>query len=380
MKNPDTFGYYQVGDLKFYSKLEAIELHQRSGIHPHWNFNEEVYSSVDWTQESAESLPELYRQRAQQLRDEYDHLVLFYSGGADSDNILHTFIDNDIHLDEAVSWINYEGSKDKFDATNGEIFNVAAPKLAQLKETAPHLKHRVLDFCQLTIDWFTRHDSYDWMYHLNTIATAMNAAKQDLHTLVPEWMDMINRGVRIGFITGFDKPRIVQNDDLTYTFKFIDILDNGCTAHQQITNPGWFNPEAFYWSPDLPKLVVKQCHVIKNYLKFATKDSIWMTQEKSDLAFKFINNERWWLSMSGVSSLLYPKWQPIPYQVKPVSSLFVFRDNWFRKLGDNEFALGVYRAGVGKRWQQVPDYWKNDPNDIVKGSKCSYSKEYNLGR
>jgi hypothetical protein len=119
--------------------------------------------------------------------------------------------------------------------------------------------------------------------------------------------------------------------------------------------------------------------VIKKYLKFATKDSAWMTQERSDLAFKFIDNERWWLSMSGVNSLLYPKWQPIPYQIKPVSSLFVFRDNWFRNLGEHDFAFNVYRAGVKNRWEMVPDYWKNDPNDIVKGYKCSYSKEYNLG-
>ena len=38
--NKDKFGYYLVGDFKTYSKVEAIELHKLTGIHPHWNFNE----------------------------------------------------------------------------------------------------------------------------------------------------------------------------------------------------------------------------------------------------------------------------------------------------------------------------------------------------
>jgi hypothetical protein len=56
MKNPDNFGYYQVGEMKFYSKLEAIELHTKTNIHPHWNFNEGAYSSMDWSNEPKESL------------------------------------------------------------------------------------------------------------------------------------------------------------------------------------------------------------------------------------------------------------------------------------------------------------------------------------
>ena len=89
---PDRLGCYRVGDLKFYSKLEAIEMHTRTGIHPHWDFNEAVFSSYDWTVEPEENILELYRQRAQQLRDKYDYIILIYSGGADSETILQSFI------------------------------------------------------------------------------------------------------------------------------------------------------------------------------------------------------------------------------------------------------------------------------------------------
>jgi hypothetical protein len=56
MTYPDKFGVYRVGNLKFYSKLEAIEMHAKTGTHPHWDFNETVFDSYDWTQEPEESL------------------------------------------------------------------------------------------------------------------------------------------------------------------------------------------------------------------------------------------------------------------------------------------------------------------------------------
>ena len=95
---PDRFGYYTVGTFKTYSKLMAILEHEKTGVHPQWHFNDEEFSAHDWKQEPQESLVELYRRRAQQIRDRYDYLVLFYSGGADSTNILQTFINNDIKL------------------------------------------------------------------------------------------------------------------------------------------------------------------------------------------------------------------------------------------------------------------------------------------
>ena len=62
---PDPLGVYRISNLKFYSKLEAIEFSTRTGQPIHWDFNEAVFSSYDWTKEPSQSLSELYRQRAQ---------------------------------------------------------------------------------------------------------------------------------------------------------------------------------------------------------------------------------------------------------------------------------------------------------------------------
>lgn len=381
MKNPDNFGYYQICDLKFYSKLEAIEYHQKTGHHPHWNFNETVFSSMDWTQEPAESLSELYRQRAQQLRDQYDYIVLWYSGGADSENVLCSFLDNDIKLDEVASFVNYEATQEKINYLNAEIYEVAIPRIEEAKKHQPHLVHRLVDLCQITMDeWNNNTNRFDWIYHFNTMLTVSSVGRQNLPLKIAEWRNLFDQGKKVAFVFGADKPRITQTTDGNFTFRFVDMADGMVGAGTQIANNPCYNPEFFYWTPDFPKIVIKQGHVIKKYLKHATSTSSWITEKKSDLASKIIDGKIWWLNMDGVHSLIYPKWKPVPYQFKPPSPLFTPRDTWFWKLNDSVIAYQNWQSGLIKRWNMVPDYWKNDPTDLYKGYKCSWSKIYDLGR
>jgi hypothetical protein len=124
-QDPDKRGYYVVGWKKFYNKIQALQYSTKMGFAVRWVFNDKVYSSIDWTMPITKSLKELYRDRAQQLRDSYDYIILHYSGGQDSNNMLHSFIDNNIHLDQIIiqvpkpmqkhtiegdtSWQNYWG-------------------------------------------------------------------------------------------------------------------------------------------------------------------------------------------------------------------------------------------------------------------------------
>ena len=91
------------------NKLEAcLELNRIGGDHHvHWNYHEDVFSRALWTHEPPDDIEELYRQRALQLREQYDHLVLFYSGGADSTTILQAFIKNNIKLDLLFGIISF---------------------------------------------------------------------------------------------------------------------------------------------------------------------------------------------------------------------------------------------------------------------------------
>ena len=100
-QNPK-LGYYTVGDKIFYVKPLALIDASKSGHFPVWNFNNDIFGKVQWKVEPESSLLELYRLRAQQLRDRYDYIRLEVSGGGDSSTAAYSFIKNKIHLDEVV--------------------------------------------------------------------------------------------------------------------------------------------------------------------------------------------------------------------------------------------------------------------------------------
>ena len=379
-QNKDQFGFYRVGDLKFYSKVEAIEMHSRTGMHPHWDFNEDVFSLYDWTKEPAESLSELYRRRAQQLRDEYDYLVLWYSSGADSHNVLQSFLDNDIMLDEVASFVNYEGTHDRDDFhMNGEIYNVAAKNVKQYQEKYPDLKYQVIDICQPIVDFFSQPNTMlDWKYSQNTLFSNNSSVRWSLFRKIEHWQNLINSGKKVGFIWGKDKPRLSVVDG-KYCFRFVDVLDDAMSATwQNESKPGEFF-EFFYWTPDMPEIMIKQAHVVKNYLKSATDTSPFMGTKSTGLGFVDYNGTRLWISTIGVNTLVYPGYQFNPLnEYKPAALFWSSRDKWFHKLSKSDDAYKLWKNALRSLWKDIPDYWKNNPADPKKAFKGSISKPYFL--
>jgi hypothetical protein len=377
----DKLGCYRIGDLKFYSKLEAIEMHTKTGIHPHWDFNEAVFSSYDWTVEPSENILELYRQRAVQLREKYDHIVLMYSGGADSTTMLESFVNNGLHVDEVASYINYDATGDKDNYLNAEIFRVSINKIDQLKEKYPWLKYRLIDLTELTLDLFGQSETkFNWIYDMNMFFNPNAAARDQLALKVKEWADIIHAGKKFCIVWAHDKPRI-QHENNRWTFKFIDLIDNGPTV-KSISGQNPYTDELFYWSPDLPKIVIKQCHLIKNYLSNELITTLpFVSQEKSDLAYRTINGVKHWLNNHGVHSLIYPNWDIDTFSNgKPNSIIFSDRDIWFYNIENENHIKKNWAVGLDKLWKVLPDYWKNTPDDLNNGLKACWSKEYYLER
>ena len=89
-----TSGYYQVGSEIFNNKLEALYHASKNKQRPRWVFHDDVYGKFDWTTRPLLGLKEVYRARAQQLRDKYDYMSISFSGGADSWNTLNSFLSN----------------------------------------------------------------------------------------------------------------------------------------------------------------------------------------------------------------------------------------------------------------------------------------------
>jgi hypothetical protein len=378
LHNEDHIGFYRVGHLKFYSKLEAIEHMKKTGIHLHWDFNEAVFNSYDWTKEPTTSLMELYRQRAQQLRDQYDYIVLCYSGGADSENALYSFIKNDIKIDEVVSMVNYDATGDKDSWLNEEIFKTAVPNATELQSTEQKFKYRVVDLTQLQLDYFNNQENkFDWIYKMTASWSPNNISREKWVSTIKEWNDIVNSGKKLCILYGLDKPRLWHLDD-KFSVRFLDMIDVAAPGTSITDQPGHTN-ELFYWTPDKPEIIIKQAHIVKRYLSGDVTTTPGVSKIKSDIAFREVNGVKYWITSDQLHSLIYPFWTPGKIVCgKSPSAIFSSRDKWFFNLQPEHSVRKNWAFGLTHLWKILPDYWKNDPTNLSKGIKGCWSKDYYL--
>ena len=84
---------WQVGNEIFSNKWLAI---QSASKNPQLSYraycNDPTWDQADWTQEPKETITDLEIGHCEYLRKKYKTLVLFYSGGVDSNTILEHFI------------------------------------------------------------------------------------------------------------------------------------------------------------------------------------------------------------------------------------------------------------------------------------------------
>ena len=369
----DKFGYYQVGNQRFYSKYDAIKLHEKTGIHPEWRFNDEVFGCYDWRQEPTESLQELYRQRAEQLREKYDYIVLLFSGGADSHNVLNSFVNNNIHLDEIVSFNHYEGNKNRFTHTDAEVTQVAVPYVQKILDQHPNIKFRLMDLSHPIYDFYKSDSNKEYyMQYMMTMNARPEQLKFKVYEVDPEYLNLIHSGKKVCFLIGKDKPRIQNVDNNKWTLKFLDTLMDVPYSGKNIP------VEFFYWTPDLPKLIIKQAHVIKRYLELADPNTRFITREKNGMSYKTYQGQKLWLTNDGTHSLIYPDWDISTFSAgKARSMIFGEKTTWMQN--DQLDPISVnWRKMIDSWWKSVPEYWRNEPNNIHKGVKGCWSRAYEL--
>lgn len=369
----DKFGYYEVGQKKFYSKVEAIAEMTRTGIHLEYRFHDDALRRHDWTTEPIESLEELYRQRCQQLRDRYEYLVVTYSGGSDSHNMLDMFIKNEIWPDEIMIYHNWSVNSDEL-MTNGEVKHVAYPYAKKIVEKYPWIKLRMIDIAKPTYELFSSSPDRDMIVHTNWATFSPGSCAVHMtHQLDNDYLDMIGRGVNLGFVFGFDKPRVWQVDG-KYCHRFMDISNGVAVIGSNMPT------EMFYFHPDAAKMLIKQCHVIKRYMERATPDSPFITTKNTGRACKDYMGKKLWLTDDGCHTLLYSTWDIRTFSAgKDPSKILSKRDRWFLK-NPNDPARIAWHNLVMHWWNQIPEYWQNRPGNIAGGAKMSYTQPYFLER
>jgi len=332
-------GYYLVNGIKTFSKFEAWQLSGKDMSQIQFIFNDDLFSNYDWTVEPKEDIYELYRRRAEQLRRDYDYIVVVYSGGIDSHTVLETFLQNNIKVDEICTFINAElGEKDK--KFNQEIFNAAIPFVQSLDLKKLGTEFRLIDIGRIIVDQLSDEYHFENLEHHGMIHTFWKTAVSSykLKASIPKHLNLINQGKKVCYIWGHDKPsiKIVNNNYCLY------IPDGfmGFRAQQYINRVDLknkfdnFYDEMFYTCREGLDIAVKQGHMLVNLMKTIPPDDdrIKPIQEITIWGPYVEYQPNRWLSKSTVDQCVYPKAIISMFANDKLfrgSRIFAGKDKWF---------------------------------------------------
>jgi hypothetical protein len=381
--DPRKFGHYTVGTHQVFSKVEALELSARLNQAVQYHYNDEVFSQCDWVTEPPLTLADYYRQRAAQLRRQYDYLVIFYSGGADSHNMLESFVSAGVFPDEIVSFHSYGADADRASSFNREVFETAVPYVERLRQTGrlpASVPHRLIDMSTVIQQFGQDIDWREFEYYFSSSVSINNVARSRLRHYVQDWRSRIDAGITVGLVWGHDKPRIMHING-QFCLQFMDLFDNCASVfNQQYVTAGYFD-EMFYSTPDMPELVVKQAHTIKNFLQTAPADHPYLTSRVTGLGhvMKSVDGlpSARWLTQDAQSHLIYPWFNDqLYYESKPLDIITSKRDAWFWK--DQELSQGFFRS-IDSITQRLGTEWLN-VSTTGRATKNFRTRPYPIGQ
>ena len=209
-----------------------------------------AFDNIDWTKEPKKSWEQMTYERMMSIRDSHPKICLWYSGGSDSHYILELCLRHNIKLDEIC--IN----KTSFQNFPNDWFNHDVEKYALpfVKKYASHIPIYVNDMSDWGIWGEDNLLSFDNFFGHNGIFCSNNS--QGWHSTAKEYSDR-------GFIMihGATEPHVhYDKDNKKY---FADLWDTDNFLDRNSLN----DTIAFFTDPAVPEIHIKQCHMVKNYLR-----------------------------------------------------------------------------------------------------------------
>jgi hypothetical protein len=377
------FGNWAVGLEKFNDKIEAAVHATRSNTDLVFEFNNTVWDSFDRSRLGKIRLAELYRQRAQQLRDKYDYLVLYYSGGADSTNILDTFINNNIKLDCVyVRWpfdvlnstLHMPNKQDKSAFNfNSEWDYATKPRLDWLAKNHPEIKIELKGVEGLTDSTQFNDDSFSGV---NNRYSPVNILRKGTYSDFER--DCIDKNKSVGQISGIDKPMLAQSPQGVVSMKFVDDF-----LHTLNVTP--FNSlgvEYFYWSVDLPELAFEMAYQVFQYYNHNPRERYLVpgreyTAMPADI--KHACREKFFMD---IKSVCYPTWNNAIFQTeKPRHRFGIDKDVWFFKSTEFVDTRKVWSYYYKSRMDAISDrFCEFDPLGNKTGVAPISTKSFTIGQ
>ena len=370
----DRYGYYLTPDNKrFYNKLECILHCESHNLEFSWNFNDQYYDRIDWLKEPTRNIADFYVDRARELRQKYDYLVLHLSGGHDSGNILEIFITNDIRLDEVITRGPYEGTNpDPNDRSAKNTFaevELCAVPLAKIakEQYQPDLRITVIETKQSTVDLW-RQDKNWFELGYNDLDPGQ-LFRGEPHLIEPRYKQMTDQGKTVAHIYGTDKPLFYLRGRQLFLVFRDDYVNRFNPFRNSINDISFI--EHFYWGPSTGELLAKQAHLILNKLNCLDKPM--------DIATKLMFQRVPQRSIQDwKASIIYPN-RFLPMWDTEKATHNVFRDwhHWFWTETNSDFFL-TWKKHMDHLNQVVPKKYLRS-SDIYHGYKPVWSKGYLIG-
>lgn len=210
------------------------------------------FDNIDWTQEPSGDWEQMCADRMRQIRDAHSKLVLFYSGGSDSQFILNICLKYNIKLDELCNTQIYLKGLDH-NWWNFECYDVAVPFV---KENCSHIPFNVVQFS----DWNLYYSNNSFSAEGRAYERGASIFAQPFTGIIPTVVDSyVKRGFTI--IHGCTEPHVFYDKQLKKYYAELWDTENFA---DRCGSP---NIVSFFTDPAVPHLHSKQCHLVKNVLK-----------------------------------------------------------------------------------------------------------------
>jgi hypothetical protein len=342
-QNPK-LGFYTVGNKIFFNKIQALIEGTQTNQFPTWDFNNKLFEEQNWGIEPESSIKELYRIRAKQLRDQYDYIRLEASGGSDSTQVIFNFLLNNIYLDEVIFRYPKLGSGNitadpfnyKAENTLSEYEFATKPLLNWIKTNYPQVKVTIHDYLSDMVDNKDRDES--WVDSTREFLQPAHTTKF-VNYQTKEQRDLADSGKRVCILYGIDKPKVCIQDNKWYAY-FLDFQAN--YANPDIGNYSNLTNEYFYWTPDMPEILLKQAHLVKNWFNQPANQHLqhlvrWPNHSIAQrTTYEHV-----------IKPLIYPDYDQSTFQVnKPGSNFYAEMDQWFYNKFKNDKLYNSWQAGI----------------------------------
>ena len=351
--------FWRVGDNVHYSKMDALTESAKTGNPVNFHLFDDEFDTYDWTIEPTETWDEILRQRAQQLRDSYQYIRLWYSGGADSHTILLTFLKHGIFIDE-ILMMRHSPYGNFLEKTEREINEVAIPFIQSIQNQIPNTKITVFDVGPNEYEKFSGID-----FRESGCFKFKPFSFRELYMLAPKALDIQKEGQTRCEIRGHEKPRVFMEDG-----KFYSALYDGSF---NLVSFGDYYLETFFTTGSMPKVHIKQAHILKNHLK--TKYNIKTTEELDILTKKYYSSKQ-----HINECCRYPLWKLVTIGKGPKPGAMAYKE---------ELTLEVAKEHNYKVYDRFMSFVRNEEgsglqelcNDknLLGGFLGSLSKKYYLG-